>query len=233
MKKILAFLMVAVLAFSVLAMVGCGETETNEPTKEEILNSVSVMYSASQPKMTVGTTTQSFGDTVLVSSYTLKVGYVGGKRAAVRETVEQEMRTVKESDDSKIVLSPVKETTEKREYIEGEGVRINGGSWRKNEDSIIPERGHIALNLDPALIENVSFANNTLTFTVDWTNASAVLGVEGVYSDLTVMIATDGTVIMGISIEYVVPADDELFVEETTVSIVAEYTYDNQSITIE
>ena len=232
MKKILAFLMAAILAFSVLAMVSCGDNGDGEPTKEDILESVSRMYSASQPKKTVGKTTQEFGDTVLISTYTLKVGYVNGRRAAVRDIVEQEMRTVTESDDSKVVLAPVKETTEKREYIEGVGLRVNGGNWRENGDSIIPERGTIALNLDPALINSVSFENNVLVFTVSAANAAAVLDIEDIYSDLTVTVETDGTVIMAVKIEYVVPADDAVYVEETTVTITAEYTYDNQYITI-
>ena len=91
----------------------------------------------------------------------------------------------------------------------------------------------IAINLDPALIENVSYADNVLSFTVSEYYAAAVLGVEDANYALSVVIATDGAVIVGIQIEYVIPADDATYVDETKVTIIAEYNYDNQSITIE
>ena len=198
-----------------------------------ILAAVSKMFAVGEPQKSTSTTVQDSGDTVLTSNFVLTVGYVDGKPAAILETNEMRMRTVEDSGDSKVVLDPVEEIVEIKEYIEGVGVRTNGGRWRAGE-SFIPERGIISMNLDIELINEVEFEDNVLIFTIDAENAADVFEVEGVVEgDVSVTITTDGVRVTAISIEYTVAADEDVFLDETDISIDVVYDYSYQDITIE
>lgn len=264
MKKILAFLLVVALAFSVAALTACQKDSANgdnteinagsnaqngtadgganagsgsgyvgSSTAAFALEDISRMFEVGEPKRSEATTVQDSGETVISSSYVLTVGFVDGKAAAVLETKEMRMRTVEDSGDSKVVLSPIEEKTEIKEYVDGLGVRTDGGRWKTGE-SFIPERGSVTMNLDAELIENVKLENNVLSFTVKAENAAAVLGVEGtVEGDVSVVVTTDGTRVIAVAIDYTVAADDEVFLDETEISIDVAYSYDYQNITID
>ena len=214
-----------------------------DPFKE-----VAAMYEASKPSKIVATTTQTFGveyddnDEVVFSGHTLKgehtlvIGEVDGKAAAVYKLVQDRLGTV-EDGSGQDIKEPIFTDTTIKEYIEGTGLRItqNGskGKWDSEGDSLIPERGAIALNISKDIADNVTYENNKLSFTVKEKNTAALFGAgNSVESDVDVEITTDGAFVIGVKISYYVPADEDNNVSESLITIDVVYTYDFEQINI-
>ena len=225
MKKIICFILILTLgAFVMLSCGGDGESDADK---------VSAMFGVSQPTKSVVVTDQIFGTNNLQGVYTVVVGEVDGKEAAV-ETIEQyRLSTVAEGSGQEIIDHQLLESS-KKEYIADKGVRVDGGAWDASAPSIVPVKGAMALNLDESLIANVKYENKVLTFTVSAANSAAVFG-EGnaLAADATVTVTNDGVRITGITINYIVAANAESGLQETAVTITATYTYDNEVINID
>ena len=207
------------------------------------------MYENSQPSKIVATTTQIFGveynaDGEVVfaghklnGTYTLTVGEVDGKAAAVYESVQDRLGTVEEGGGQDI-REPIFTDKIVKEYIEGTGLRIttNGkkGKWDSEGSSLIPERGAIALNISKSIASSYEYADNVLKFTVKEEDTEELFGSgNGVQSDVSVEIITDGVFVIGAKVSYAVPADEENNVSESTIVIEVVYTYDFETISID
>ena len=223
MKKIVALLVIlATCLFAVTACGGANEVDT-----------VGAMFEASKPTKTYITYTQTFGDTTLEGVYELRRGTVNGKEACVYTAEYEELVSVEEGGATEVVLPDVVTRTEKLEYLEGKGVRENGGSWDSKAENFASEAGPMSLKLNSDLISNYTYEGNTLRCAVAAKNTAEVLGLEENLSvDATITIIDDGASITDIIISYTIPEDTEAQVPETTISIVAKYTYDLEKIEI-
>ncbi len=229
MKKLLALLLV--LSLSVLALAACGGDDDGATALDE----VAAMYAVSQPTKVVATTTHQFGSKTLTGTYVLTTGYIDGDTpAATYSSKYQQMRDV-ESGSGQEIVTPIEDVEELVEYVEGKGTRttVNGkrSSWDKEGASIIPEKGAVAINLDSSVISQFTYENNVLTFTVPAASTEAVLGMA-IAADALVVVTTNGTEVIGVSISYTEAADAETNVEQTVVSIEVKYTYDLEKVTI-
>jgi hypothetical protein len=149
MKKIISLLLIAVLCVGVMA--SCGEDEPG------VIEQIGAMYDNSEPTKIVAKTVMQFGDKTLNSSYELKVGFVDGKTAATYESSEDVMNDVA-SGSSEQIVGPIGTKTETLWYLEGKGVSVNKSkSWDKNAESFIPEKGAVALSLDPEVIKDFKY----------------------------------------------------------------------------
>ena len=224
MKRILTVFLIFALSLTALCACGGDDGISN-------VDRVAAMYSNSSPKGLSANTTQYFGDKELRGTYTLVTGTVDGKAAAVYTAEYQRMRTVEEGATSTIVPS-VETVSEVKEYIEGKGVRVNKtGQWDATAPSIIPERGAIALNLDEEKMENVSYSNHVLSFSVKAENTESVLGTA-ISADVSVRITDDGALITGVNLAWTLPANEEALEVETFTEIDIVYSYDYQKIDI-
>ena len=216
----------------------------NDPFKD-----VAAMYEISQPSKIVANTNQTFGIVKndagevtfeghsLKGLYTLVIGEVDGNPAAKLTAVQDRLGSVEEGS-GQAIKNPIFTDTSIREYIEGQGLRVtekgNKGNWDPEGNSIIPEKGGISLNLSKKLAEGVTYENNKLSFTVKKDNTKAFLGAEeGLDSDLKVEITTDGVFVIGVKLDYVILGNETANTSESTVTIVVEYTYDFEELTID
>ena len=229
MKK----LIVLILAISfVFALASCGGS--NE------VDTVGEMFRDSIPTKTVTAITQTVGeDITLDAQYTLTVGLVGGKNASVFISEVDEMISVEDAGSSDAIVGSVVTHTEKREYLEGKGVRVNGGSWNSKEENFASAEGPVTLNLSSDLIKDFEYTEeakpgeNLLRLVVRKENTAEVFGLaEDLAVDVSVEITDDGAVITSILIVYILPADAEAQVAETEINIKCFYFYDIQVIDI-
>lgn len=221
MKKIIAIL----LALScVFALASCGGND---------VDAVGEMFKNSKPTKTVITTSQAFGNTVLSGNYVMQTGLVDGKAATVYTATYQELLSVEEGGASNLVQGDIVTRTETREYLEGKGVRENGGSWNKSGENFALETGPVSLNLSSEYIKTFTYENHLLRCAVAAANTAEVLGLaEDLSTDVSIEIVDDGASVTSVVISYAIPADAASGVDETTVSIKAEYYYDLQKIEI-
>ena len=223
MKKLISVLLVAVTCLSVLASCAKNEVDT-----------VGAMYKNSQPTKVVATTTQTFGERKLESRFTLTVGRIDGKEAAIYEGTEDKMRDI-ESGAHEDIVGPIETVVTKLWYHEPRGVcdatKIPY-KWDKNVESFIPEKGAVALNINSGSIKEYVYEGKTLTFTVAKAKSAEVFG-EALDSDATVTIINDGAVVTYVKITYTTPADTANSIPEQIVVIEVDYTYDLESITFQ
>lgn len=220
MKRILVLLLALTLVFS---LASCDEEEL---TPMERFNSI---YKLSQPTMVVSQVVQTHGIYTLNADYTYIKGQVDGKNATQYVAVYDKLETI-EGGISDVVTGPVVTVTESKEYVEGKGVRENGGAWVKGED-FAPDAGALILNITEELLPDYSYADNVFAATVDKDNTEAVLGIE-IPVDVELEITTNGTVITSVSISYEIEEDDSEDYPAITVSITSVYSYDVQAITL-
>lgn len=215
MKKIIAG--VLILASLLMILCSCGSAKQ--------IDRVIEMYESSKPTGIVAHTTQTFGDRELNGEYSLKTGTVDGKAAAVYEEWYQRIHSVDEGSAS-IVTPPIDEISTVKEYIEGRGVRTDRtGSW---DSSATIEIDSIALNLDKKYMDEVSYANRTLSFIVYADDTEAVFG-KNIETDVSVSIVDDGAYIIGVTIFWLIPANEAEGTVLTSTEIVITYTYDIQT----
>lgn len=228
MKKIITLILV--VALCAMALASC-QLFAGDTTLEDM----ATKYSMSAPTKVVATTNQKFSSYELNCSYEIVTGYVDNSSASVYTVTTEELRTVEEGGNTEEVKDMIKTTTQKTEAIEGFGSRTNGGEWNPNGTVWKIGRGRMALNLDKNAVENVSYENNTLTFTVPLANVATVFGEEyakNISSDVEVKIVDDGAVVTSIDLHYHVAGDGKNLAEsEMTVKVV--YTYDLERITVE
>ena len=228
MKKII----VLILALSfVFALASCDGNNA--------VDNVGEMFIKSVPTKTVTSIAQVTGDVSLEAQYTLTTGLVNGKTASVLISEVDEMMSVGEAGSSDVIVGSIVTKTEKREYLEGKGVRVDGGTWNKKEENFADAAGPTSLNLSSDLIKDFEYTvneekgENTLRIVVRKDNTAEVFGLEeDLAVDVSCEITDDGAVITSVIIGYVLPADTEAQVEETEITIKCFYFYDIQIIDI-
>lgn len=216
MKKIFALL----LAVACMSMIFSCDNKGNKT-----LAQVSAMYDASAPTKVVIDTKQE-GSQTLTGKYTLVTGLIDGKAATVYTYSYEEFATVEEDKTEAIHT-----VTGSKEFLEGNGVRVDGKRWDSEGKNFAPTKGSIKINLDEKKIGSVIYEKNTLKFTVSAANTAAVLGEDNAIGyDVSVEITDDGVAITGITIKYEIPATETL--AKTTVTIKTVYTYDLEEVTL-
>ncbi len=220
MKKIIALLIVLA---SLTALVSCAKNE---------VDTVGDRFNASKPTKTVVYTAQQFGDTRLEGEYILTTGYIKGAVASVYEATYDYMPSV-EDGSGEVVKKPVETEHELLEYLEGYGVRENGGAWDKEGENFVSDVGPVSLNLSSKYIKTFTYENGKLRCVVAAKNTAEVLGQEAdLPVDISIEVTDDGASITWVKISYTIPEDTEAEMPETLVTIEAFYTYDNEQIDI-
>ena len=218
MKKILTIVLVIACAISLFA---CGAEPELSPVE-----SVKAMYAASCPTKMETTTVQVINGVTFNGLDTIIAGKVDGKEAVVYTYSYEELQDVEAGADS-----PIKTVSGTVEYLEGKGMRNNGGAWDAEGQSFAPTPGSIALNITEETVLNMVKEENTFTFDVAAANTAAVLGEENaVNADVHVVITTNGAVVTGVVISYTISATETD--PEISVNIAAVYSYDLQTVTL-
>lgn len=219
MKRILVLLITLSLLFT---LASCGKDEDGL----EIINKA---FSASEPTMSVTTDTQIYGSITLNGKYTLIIGKIDGKSATQYIANYDKIDTI-ENGSGTVITGPVTNVTETKEYVDGRGLRENGGKW-KDEDDFAPSKGDISLNLTSETVTEYTFENNVFTCVISPDNTEAVFGVgNAIAAEVNLVIKTDGVVITEINISYELEAQGEYPAVSVTTNTV--YSYDIQSITL-
>lgn len=229
MKKIIAFALIFVLAFS-LASCDLGALGGGTPADAgEVSSKILAMYSRSIPTESVTTITSEFAGRTLTSTVTLTSGKIDGKlNAAVLTEVKQELRSVAEGSNATI-MGEISTTTTVTEYLEGRGTRINGGSWDPSGVNFSPFEGSITLNVTDSKILNVKENGKTYTFVVAAENTESVFG-KAIGANVSVSLTHDGASIVGVKLDYIEPATSDL--PEIQISIKVDYSYSIKNINI-
>lgn len=171
--------------------------------------------------------------------YTLVTGTFAGKIATIYHAKYEELRTIAEGVDD--IVSEIKEVEYKKEFLEGKGVREDGGSWKASGTNFAPSAGSIALNISLDDIENVKFTNakynNTVSFSVPKSKIKTVFGAtDGVVnvdadSAVQVTITNNGATVTSVTLSYTIKKSGDVPAQTVTISTI--YSYDIQTLTIE
>lgn len=237
MKKLIAILLVLA---SMLALGSCGATNQNEPSltppatnleAQEILDTLAELIRTSTPTQSKVSTLTGTENINLKSDLTITMGELSGKEAALyvheyesfNELGAQEAKTL---------------TVETKEYVEGMGLRIDGGMWEREQSSFVRRITPYRMALDAETVQSLrtNEEKTEFSFVVPMDNASDVFtNFDGktlatIASDISVRVETDGTAVTMISIEYGMKSVANM--ENPTVKITALYSYDLQSITL-
>ena len=233
MKKIIAIILAAACIF---AFASCDESGNGGDGEfENPIEAIVAMYALSEPTKIVTAYTTQVGNVTLSGEETLVTGSIDGKIATVYEYWFEELTGIDEGG-GETIFDVKKVVSGSKEYLEDQGVRENGGSWKKNEYNFAPVKGDIAINITEALVADVSYSGNTLMFTVPEANIESVFGIDaGFEGDVKVSITNDGAVITGIVIEYTIPGesdDDDVVYPDSVVTISTAYTYDLEVVSL-
>lgn len=222
MKKIISALLTLVLALGVLTSCNGGVAD---------LSAFDACYASSDPDKIVVVSTQAFDTMALENRTVITKGKIGDIDAATMTVKGEKMRSV-EDGSGQLVLGPVEEIDITKWYRSDMGVSEDKGeTWDAKAASFVPEKGDLALKLDPTVLENVVIDGNKLTFVVKPENSAKVFGnLEGIESDINVEILTDGAVVTNVRVSWVVPYNGATSVEKTTVTINTTYYYDLQQL---
>lgn len=200
------------------------------------------LYSVSEPTKVVVSQTTVLGSVTLKGSSTLATGALSdGKTATVYTYNYEVLKSVQEGAGD--VITPImgEPITGSREYVEGMGVRYDGGGWDATGTNFAPKAGSIAINLDASKIKNCVYTSDgdlqTLSFTVEAKNVASVFGSDAseIASDVNVVITANVAVVTGITISYteeIVSEDEDIAYPEAVVTISTVYTYGIEEITL-
>ena len=235
MKKILALLLIVLCSFSLVACKDDSEGSTDtQNASAEVINRIADMFETSTPTKTIVGTTQTAGDTILEGEYILITGEVDGKEAATYYYNYDRLISVDESGALDYVTGTVVTETIYKEYLEGKGVRIDGGAWDASLENFAPAGGPMSLNLSTDLISKSNYdeATKTLSCIIAKDKTAEVLKqANDLTVDVAIEIVNDGASITSVTITYVIPANGKN--PEISVEIKAFYTYDLEIIRID
>ena len=189
------------------------------------------MYARSTPTKSITTVNYNFEGQTLTDTTTLISGKIDGNlEAATLTQITQRLRTV-EAGSNAAILPFIEETVTNKEYLEGRGVRVNGGAWDSAAKNFAPSDGSITLNLTEEVMLNAKESDKTITFNVAKANTEAVFG-KVINANVSVTIKHDGASIVSIDIVYVESATKNPDTPETRVEISVKYSYDIENVTI-
>ena len=237
MKKLIAILLALACTLALFACsappVG-GDGELNPPADAEvqdILDALSELIRTSTPTQSKVTTVTGNADINLKSDLTITMGELSGKTAALYVHEYESLNDV----GATAAKTKVVET---KEYVDGMGLRIDGGLWEVDQPSFVRRLTPYRMNLDGTLIKSVRASDDGMivSFTVPMDNASDVFTsfdaktIASMTSDISVRIETDGSSVTTMSIVYETKSVTNM--ANPTVEIKAQYSYDLQSITL-
>ncbi|MBQ7407129.1 MAG: hypothetical protein IJW11_05160 [Clostridia bacterium] len=241
MKKLIAILLViACMLVMASCDMGGGEQPVDNTETQKVLDTLSEQIKKSAPSKSVVDTVVGNELISLSSTETVVKGEVSGKDASLWERQYEALNDL--GADSAVK----KLVTEREEYVEGMGIRTNGGVWEDFPNPIRQIRPY-RINLDAALIQGFSAGETdegspSYEFVVPNKNIAAVLtgmdadALASITSDVSVVIETDGVNVTRISLTYdmksvALNGDNKL--EDCKATLDAVYSYGLQSITIE
>ncbi len=227
MKKIVSI--ITLLAIVICTLASCA------PGVDEVIS----CYNLSYPYKIVVESQQLYGDGGLSSVTTLIRGTTGEDFTALMTVEEKTLRSLEEGS-GKVIYDSEKKTNTSKHYREGYGVRekdiLGDDEWSEWDDggvNFFPAKGELGLTLDTSVMTDIKYENNVLSFKVKAGEATKVFGADSdIQSDVNVTITTDGAVVLGVTVDYVVPADSESGSEEMTVSVKATYSYSKVQLNI-
>lgn len=228
MKRIISI--ITLLAIVVCTLASCGGS----------VDAVVDCYNKSYPQKIVVESQQIFGNSGLSSVTTMVRGTTGSDFTALMTLEETELRSLDEGSGT-VIYESKKVTDIQKHYREGYGVREKDlnvsnkwGAWDEEGVNFFPAKGELGLTLDTSAMSAVAFADNVLTFTVKAGEVTKIFGADSdIKSDVDVTITTDGAVVLSVLVEYVVPEDLDNGLEETSVKVVATYSYAKERLDIE
>ena len=240
MKKLIAILLViACMLVMASCDMGGGEQPVDNTETQKVLDTLSEQIKKSAPSKSVVDTVVGNELISLSSTETVVKGEVSGLDASLWERQYEALNDL--GADSAVK----KLVTEREEYVEGMGIRTNGGVWEDFPNPIRQIRPY-RINLDAALIQGFSAGETdegspSYEFVVPNKNIAAVLtgmdadALASITSDVSVVIETDGVNVTRISLTYdmksvALNGDNKL--EDCKATLDAVYSYDLQSITL-
>lgn len=225
MKRIIALLLVAVMSLAFLA--GC------QTTPVEKIDEIKSCYANSYPHKIVVESTQQFGNQTLISTTTLMRGAIGNEFAAKMIVDGEQLRSIEDGSGT-VVYGHVEELEGEYWYRTGKGLCSDGSNWDDEGENFFPDKGEIALNLDPALMTNPVYEGNTLSFTVSKANSAKFFGEDGkIDADATVRVTTGGGFVTNVVVSWSIPANFSTGVDTMNVTIESVYIYDQQRISFD
>lgn len=229
MKKIIAIALV--LVFALAAVVSCDRGGSSDNGGASDIEKIAALYAASVPTKSVTTTTYEFSNRKLTDTATLVTGVIDGEYDAtvLTETTER-IRDI-DSGSGDRVQGVIESSTKVTEYLEGSGVRVDGGAWNVTGANFAPTADSIALKLTAETVKDLKLDGKTYTFTITKTNTEAVLGYA-VDAPVYVTLVHDGASVVGVTLSYTLPADAATGTIETDVTIKIVYTYDIERVSI-
>ena len=240
MKKLIAILLVVAC---MLVMASCSMPDSGalddilNPSSgadtQKVLDDLSALIRKSSPSKSEVSTAVGNADVSLNSKETTVMGEVSGKTASLYVKEYETLNDLGAASTSKTLI------TEREEFVDGYGVRVDGGAWEDIPNpirAIIPYR----INLDASLIQGfkVNADKTSYEFAVPLKNVATVLSgidVSTIISDVAVVIETDGAAVTRIGLSYAmkdIALDASSKMTNCKVSIDARYSYDLQSITL-
>lgn len=224
MRRIVAVLLLCAVMTGALVSCGGGVKDVLE------------MYENSAPTKVEAKTVETSGSIVLNGLFTITTGNISGKTAAVYEEKYQRMRDIESGGETANVYGEIEDVHNLFHYIDGKGTRqVNPetfnviSDWNPEGKVFAINQGVFTLNLKGKYLKGEDYEGHTLTATVPAKHTGSVFGTDlGV--DARLVITDNGAQIVGVHIEYTLPADGN--VQATTVVIDIKYTYDNERITI-
>lgn len=219
MKKIIA--LVLVLA-SVLTLGACGK-------QKKALKALAAIQANSDPTKVIINTEQTYGAHKMIGETTFVKGTSDGRRAMVYIENYQSLSEIEDQANSYI-----ESTKTTYEYLDGKGVRINGGKWDATRTDFAYQTNVINLNLAKDFLTEITSEDNKLTAIIPSSATDDVFGTDSglnVDSDVSITVIHDGIVITSITLSYTVAATGTIE-HDMQVTISASYSYDAETITI-
>lgn len=226
MKKIISLALLLVTA--VLLLAGC------KMASKKDIDKIKECYNRSYPHKIVVESTQQFGAQSLLSTTEFTRGTIGPDFVAKKKVNLEQLRSV-EDGSGYDVYTYVETIKEEQWFRAGVGVSSDKGTtWDAEAENFFPDKGAFALNLDASLMDDINYEDGVMTFTVKKENTKSFFGPETAISeDAKVEIHTGGGVVTSVLVSWVKPENMATGVEMTTVSIRADYFYDQQNITFD
>ena len=226
MKKIISLALLLVTA--VLLLAGC------KAASKKDIDKIKECYDRSYPHKIVVESTQQFGAQSLLSTTELTRGSIGSDFVAKKKINHEQLRSIE--DGSGIDIYPYIETIRGEEWFRvGMGVSSDkGATWDAEAENFFPDKGAFALNLDSSFMDDIDYNDGVMTFTVTKENTKSFFGADtSITEDAKVEIRTGGGFVTSVIVSWVEPANMATGVEMMTVTVKADYFYDQQNITFD
>ena len=222
MKKIIAVITLALLSLSIL--VGCAASVGVDYVNE--------CYARSYPYRIEVSSVQQVGGTTLECKTVMVRGLIGSDFVAKKIVDGEEMRSLEEGS-GKQVYDYVKVSKEETWFRASEGVSYDKGkTWDVAGENFFPDKGKLSLGLESRYLKDAVYEDGIMDFVISAADTEAVFGASGkVDSDVRGRIETAGGFVTSVEFSWVEAANFKTGVDTMTVTIKADYIYDQQNVT--